>query len=109
MWGSDVNLTLSILCVYFHSNLPTGQCIIYAGNKETGRIHALSSAGDAVVKVPPVVPRNDLMFLCHTEVMTKHYSLRNEVRMETTRYRIFPTENYVNTNLFPTGLLKTKH
>ena len=49
----------------------------YAGNKEAGLIHAPSSAGDVVVRVPPVVPRNDLMFLCHTDVMTKHYALRN--------------------------------
>lgn len=74
-----MNLTLSILYVYFHSSLPTGQCITYAGNKEAGHIHAPSSAADVVVRVPPAVPRNDLMFLCHTEVMTKHYSLGNEV------------------------------
>ena len=104
-----MNPTLSILCVYFHSSLPTGQCITYAGNKEAGHIPAPSSAGGVVVRVPPVVPRNNLMFLCHTEVMTKHYSLRKKVRMETKRYRISATENYVNTYLFPIGLLKTKH
>jgi hypothetical protein len=84
-----MSLTLSTLCVYFNSSIPTGQCITYAGNKEAGRIHASNSAGEVVVRVPPVVPRNNLMFLGHTEVMTQHYSLRNEVRMETAGYRIF--------------------
>jgi len=83
MWGSDMNLTLGILYDCFHSSLPTGQCITYAGNKEAAHIHAPSSATDVVVKAPHVVPRNNLTFLCHTEVMTKHYSLRNEVHMET--------------------------
>lgn len=40
------------------------------------------------MRVSPVVPRNDFMFLCDVAGMTKHYCLRSDICMETMRYGI---------------------